>query len=75
MMGDDLRDALISIGNTLAFSSRDWAANHRDAWLWGIVHGWDDAAMRELVVQYGWTPETVTQLRRLHTAFAAARQA
>uniref|UniRef100_UPI003F499455 hypothetical protein n=1 Tax=Nonomuraea sp. CA-251285 TaxID=3240002 RepID=UPI003F499455 len=37
----DLRDALESLWHATALSSRDWTASSVDAWLWGIVHGYD----------------------------------
>lgn len=37
----DLREALFSLGNTLSGDSRDFAANHRDAWTFGVLLGWE----------------------------------
>ena len=65
----------------MAFSSRDWGATRGDAWLYGIVVGWDNDpdddpedhndAMAELAVQYGWGADDVTRLRDLHAAWVA----
>lgn len=72
-------NALESIENVLAFSSRDWSVDKRDAWLWGIVYGWDDPdspdAMEEVVALHGWTPEEVARLRGLHADFVARKYA
>jgi hypothetical protein len=36
-----VKDPLTSLKQTLAFDPRDWSINKRDAWLWGIINGWD----------------------------------
>lgn len=63
---------LESIKSCLAFHSRDWFVNSRDAWLYGIVHGWDDETLAEAQVKFGWTPETVARIKRLHKEFESA---
>lgn len=73
---EQVRPALESIANLLAFSSRDWGQARDLAWLWGIVHGWDDedheedSAMPEQARAHGWDDAEVARLRRLHDAFA-----
>lgn len=59
---------LTSICNTIAFDVRDWSTDKRLAWIYGIVHGWDDA-MDEMSAKYDWSAETVSRLRRLHASF------
>lgn len=73
-----------SLRNLLAFSSKDWGATREDAWIYGIVFGWDtepedlvddeasDAAMVELAAKHGWDDGEVTRLRGLHAQFVAA---
>lgn len=63
-----------SLVNTLAFDPRDWSINRRDAWLWGIICGWDsddpnEDPMSEVAARHGWNDETVAQLRLLHEQF------
>lgn len=68
-------DALDAITSLIAFSSRDWGMNKGDAWLYGIVLGWDDSetdtdtgsAMIELSRAHNWSDKDVARLRRLHT--------
>lgn len=68
----DPREALRDL---LAFSSRDWAAVKGDAWLWGIVFGWDDAegtecdAMDDVAAKHGWDAHDIARLRNLHENF------
>lgn len=53
-----------SIGSCLAFQCRDMSCDHRDAWVYGIVHGWDHC-LKEVAKKHGWTPEAVARLKRL----------
>lgn len=68
----DTEDPGKSLRWVLAFAVRDWSQNRRDAWLWGIIHGWDDEAMAEMASQHDWTPEACARLRRLHAKFCEA---
>ena len=63
-----------SIRATMSFSSRDWSANHRDAWLWGIVFGWDGDAMPEMVDKHGWNDHTVQRLKKLRQRYVEAER-
>lgn len=68
---EDPREALRDM---LAFSARDWAENKTDAWLWGIVFGWDseepdEDAMDEVAHKHHWTDTDVARLRKLHENF------
>lgn len=77
-------EAIDQLHNTMVFDSRDWALNRRDAWLYGIVVGWDldddvdpahdEGAMDDTAARHGWDPDTITRLRRLHTAITSARR-
>jgi hypothetical protein len=76
-----LREALSRCGSMMATDPRDWAVEHRDAWLYGLFCGWDceddhthddvcgdGAAMREIAARHGWADETVARLRAYRTA-------
>ncbi len=56
----------------MAFHPRDWAADHRDAWVWGIVVGWGDEGLGEVAAKHGWSAEKVARLRALHAEMEAA---
>tara|TARA_Y100000310_G_scaffold213365_1_gene214292 strand:+ start:136 stop:384 length:249 start_codon:yes stop_codon:yes gene_type:complete len=60
---------LESIDCTLAFAAKDWSIDKNDAWIYGIVAGWDDDSLLELKVRFRWTTETVNRLKKLHEAF------
>jgi len=73
----DVGDPMTAVGDVLAFSSRDWSTTKGDAWLYGIVLGWDDdsgddaSAMDDVATRHGWTQDDVARLRRLHTNWQA----
>lgn len=66
-----------ALHNLITFSSRDFGADRTDAWLYGIVVGWDNedtdpdpedlGAMDELAATFGWDAQTVAQLRELRS--------
>ena len=66
-----------ALHNLITFSSKDFGANRTDAWLYGIVVGWDNedtdpdpedlGAMDELAATFGWDAQTVAQLRELRS--------
>lgn len=57
-----------SIAAAIAFSARDWALDHRDAWIYGIVLGWDET-LPDVAERHRWTPETVKRLEMLREMF------
>jgi hypothetical protein len=58
-----------SLRSCLAFSSRDWSNNHRDAWLYGVVFGWDENSIAELKAKHKWSSSEVERLNRLRKKF------
>ena len=62
-----------SIEATIACSPRDWSLNKRDAWIYGIVFGWDGSSMHEVAQAHGWDANEVERLKKLHEAWDAHR--
>ena len=70
--------ALESARAVMALSATDWSRRPKDAWLYGILLGWDGdpaqpddpGAWQQLAGQHGWDPVTLAKLRRLRTAVA-----
>ena len=60
---------LESLRTAVVFSSKDYGACKRDAWVYGIVVGWDDDALEELSEKHRWDKETVKRLKRLRQAY------
>lgn len=64
-----------ALQDCLAFNSRDWGAVKADAWIWGIVFGWDaddddeGDPMAEVAARHGWDAFDVENLRTLHADF------
>ena len=61
-----------SLSMAIGCHSRDWAAHRRDAWIWGIVCGWDDESLAELQERFQWEDGEVDRLKRLRVAFVEA---
>jgi hypothetical protein len=57
------------LSNTFATDSRDWSDNEKDARLYGIICGWDDASFKELIEKFEWDKEMVNRIKRLHVEF------
>jgi hypothetical protein len=64
---------LEAIHCTLAFATKDWSIDKSDAWIYGIVAGWDDASLDELRVKFRWTITDLDRLRKLHKSFNKLR--
>lgn len=71
---------IAALRSAFAFDSRDWSADRSDAWLWGIVMGYDadpddpddtDGAWSAVAARHGWDAETIARLRILHERFKA----
>jgi hypothetical protein len=76
----DLRTALESLRGMIAGHGRDWGRSASDAWVYGILVGWNDGdrpddepdAWTTLAQRHGWSRGTVAQLQRLHQAVTHA---
>ena len=64
--------AFASAADVMASHSRDWGAESRDAWLWGIIIGWDDESLAELEQKFAWNPESIQRLKRYRRAIERA---
>ena len=66
-----IQGALVSLRSVMATSPRDWAATSGDAWLYGIIVGWDEAALAELSAKYRWDNIDRARLRGFRAAVEA----
>lgn len=76
-------DPIEALRRIIATSSNDWSLHPGDAWLYGIVIGWDtdpddvildpgedpESAMQEVAARHGWCEDAVARLRLLHAKF------
>lgn len=60
-------DPFESLRNAIAVHPRSWSADHRDAWIYGVIVGWGDA-LDEVAAKHGWNEAAVNRLRALHAA-------
>ncbi len=70
-----------SLESAIACQTRDMSVNSKDAWMWGIVLGWDcdpedqeDSSEDPWHVCKRWTEEAIARLKRLHSEFTEAHK-
>jgi len=74
-------DALNALRLAATTDARDWSLNRGDAWIYGIVVGWDceeahnheleyceGGALRSVAARHHWTAAQVSQLKELRGA-------
>lgn len=67
-----LQEAVQSLHSAICFSSEDWSCDHRHAWIYGIIVGWDaepeepdeKSALEEVAEKFKWDAETVSRMER-----------
>lgn len=68
----------------VALNSRDWSADRADAWLYGVICGWNDdpaeetdgmETLRSIGAQHQWSDARIEQLGDLHRQWSAAKRA
>ena len=55
-----------SLFNCVVFDSRDWSLEKTDAWIYGIIVGWDEASLESLKNKFRWDDKTVQRLKSLN---------
>jgi hypothetical protein len=61
-----------SMATAMAASPRDWSLAKDTAWLYGIVCGWDEPALKEVAKRHGWDRVTVARLRDLRAEWVSS---
>ena len=61
---DKATDAMESLRSVIATDPRDWSIDRRDAWIWGLVIGWDQGSLDELKKIHGWTDDLAARLAK-----------
>lgn len=59
-----------SLQTTLTCSSKDWTTTKYDAWVYGILVGWDWVTLEKLARKFGWGKEESSRLRYLRDKFS-----
>lgn len=62
--------AVTAVRNHMRTSSRDWAADRGDAYLWAVLIGWDDEALQEIAVKHRWNEHRVKYVREMRALLA-----
>lgn len=57
-----------SVKSAIAFSSRDFSLSNHDAWVYGIIVGWEEC-LDEICDKHGWNEETKERLRQLRISW------
>ena len=57
--------AINAVRNMMRISSRDWAADRGDAYLWALLIGWDDEALTEVAAKHRWDEHRLAYVRRM----------
>ncbi len=70
---------LTELRQRVSMSSADWSRSKSDAWIYGVIVGWDlkpdddpehdESAMPTIAARFNLTDEQVAELRRLHVEF------
>jgi hypothetical protein len=58
---------MCSVETATATQTRDMSTGHKDAWVWGVVLGWDAASIKSM--NHRWDEAAKNRLRRLHAAW------
>lgn len=61
-------DAIKAVHMCIVRHPRDWGADSRDAWIWGVIVGWDDESLVELAETHRWSSDDVARLRAMRAA-------
>lgn len=65
-------EALDSAHTVMVHDARDWSLSSRDAWMYGLLVGWDDESLAQILTQHPrWKPEGIERLKRLRAGLAA----
>jgi hypothetical protein len=81
-MGDQyITNPLSSLHQVVVFDSRDWASNQKDAWIYGIIVGWNgedkeenESLFQEFNSKFGWERTTWNRLLELHKKYELIKQ-
>ena len=63
---------LQSLTTALTCTSKDMSLDKLDAYLYGIIVGWEDSSYAELKVRHGWSDETIEYQKRLNQNYIKA---
>jgi hypothetical protein len=62
--------AVTAIRNQMRVSSRDWATDRADAYLWAVLIGWDNNTLEEVAAKHRWREERMAYVREMRALLA-----
>ncbi len=62
-----LAEVFDSLVGTITSLPGDQSLDHRDAWRYGVIVGWDES-LASIAKQHGWSPDDVERLQRYRAA-------
>lgn len=66
----NLAQVISNLQTVINFDVRDWAANRRDAYIYGVLVGWGKA-LDEVAKQHGWDEGTIRRIREARALIAS----
>lgn len=69
---DTTPNPLQRLHEAMVFTSDDLSLKKRDAFMYAIIVGWDDAAYNELKITHNWSDKDVRQMKDWHHAYKKA---
>lgn len=71
-METNLFDSLIK---TLSCSPKDYSLVSEDAWIWGIICGWDESCYKEFEKKFSWwSKDDTKRIKYMHSQFIKIAQ-
>lgn len=65
------RATLDRIRTLITTDPRDWSIDRRDAWLWGVFVGWDEASLAQIAPQHRWSNVAIQMLKEQRETIAS----
>lgn len=62
-------NALQALVESFSKTSKDFGCNKFDAWVYGIICGWDDASYKELAAIHNWSNDQIEYNKLLHANY------
>lgn len=58
----NLKEVINSITSTMVFDVRDWSQVKRDAWIYGIIFGWENT-WEDVAKKHNWSNDDLLRLK------------
>lgn len=55
--------------NQLVFSSKDFSLREKNAIIYGVFIGWNDASYKELQAKFNWSDQDIREIQQLRQCY------